>query len=95
HQGMSTERENGLIALAGPMTNVVLGILFFPLIFGGPGIVQIIGLRGAQINFILAGFNMLPWGPLDGNQLKRWSTTVFVAALIPCVLLALFGLFAM
>ena len=95
HQGMVTERENGLIALAGPMTNVVLGILFFPLIFVGPDIVTTIGLRGAQINFILAGFNMLPWGPLDGNKVQHWSTTVFIAVLIPCVLLALFGLFVM
>ncbi len=95
HQGMITKRENGLIALAGPMTNVVLGVLFFPLIFVGPDIVAEIGYRGAQINFLLAGFNMLPWGPLDGNQVKQWSTTVFIAVLIPSVLLALFGLFVM
>ncbi|MGA9399590.1 metalloprotease [Haladaptatus sp.] len=95
HTGGVTERENGLIALAGPMTNIVLGVCFFPLIFVGPDIVTRIGYRGAQINFILAGFNMLPWGPLDGNQVKRWSTVVFIAALVPSVLLALFGLFVM
>ncbi|WP_423744670.1 metalloprotease (plasmid) [Haladaptatus sp. SPP-AMP-3] len=92
HRGMVTERENGLIALAGPMTNVVLGVLFFPLIFAGPSVVTEIGYRGAQINFLLAGFNMLPWGPLDGKKVQQWSTTAFLATVVPCVLLALYAL---
>ncbi|ODR82416.1 Zn-dependent protease [Haladaptatus sp. W1] len=92
HRGMVTERENGLIALAGPMTNVVLGVLFFPLIFVGPSVVTEIGYRGAQINFLLAGFNMLPWGPLDGKKVQQWSTTAFLATVVPCVLLALYAL---
>ncbi|WP_327052075.1 zinc metalloprotease [Halomicrococcus gelatinilyticus] len=92
HQGRSTLRENGLIALAGPVTNVALGFLFLPLVFVG-GFVTDVGYRGAQINFILAGFNMLPWGPLDGNTVRKWSTPVFVAVLVPTVLLALFVMF--
>ena len=93
HQGRSTLRENGLIALAGPVTNVALGFLFLPLVLVGPGFVADVGYRGAQINFILAGFNMLPWGPLDGNTVRKWSTPVFLAVLVPTVLLALFVMF--
>ncbi|WP_433624647.1 metalloprotease [Halomicrococcus sp. NG-SE-24] len=95
HRGRATLRENGLIALAGPATNVVLGVLFFPFIFLGPGFVSEVGYRGAQINFLLAGFNMLPWGPLDGNTVRKWSTVAFVAALVPTVGVGLFALLIM
>ncbi|WP_458204831.1 metalloprotease [Haladaptatus sp. NG-SE-30] len=97
HQGMATERENGLIALAGPVTNVALGALFFPIWLFTPtgSFVGLVGHLGVQINFLLAGFNMLPWGPLDGNTVRKWSTVVFVATFIPFLLLAVFALLFM
>ena len=94
HRGRSTPRENGLIALAGPLTNVALGALFVPLVFLSPeSLVGRIAGLGVAINFLLAGFNMLPFGPLDGNTVKDWSTTVFVAAGLPCFGLAAWALF--
>lgn len=94
HRGRATPRENGLIALAGPLTNVALGALFVPFAFVFPdSLVGRVGGLGVAINFLLAGFNMLPFGPLDGNTVKDWSTTVFVAAGIPCFGLAAWALF--
>ncbi|SIR16530.1 hypothetical protein SAMN05421858_1664 [Haladaptatus litoreus] len=98
HRGMATERENGLIALAGPVTNVVLGAVFFPIYFftqDSSTFIALVGHLGVQINFLLAGFNMLPWGPLDGKKVQSWSTIVFVGTFVPFAVLAVFALFGM
>ncbi|WP_158056691.1 zinc metalloprotease [Halorussus halophilus] len=94
HRGRSTARENGIIALAGPVTNVVLGALFVPalLVFSGDSLLATLAQTGVSINFLLAGFNMLPFGPLDGNTVKDWSFTVFLGAAIPCFGLAAWAL---
>lgn len=93
HRGMLTDREHGLIALAGPVTNLGLAVVFLPFWFVFPTI----GRFGVAINLLLAGFNMLPFGPLDGRTVLGWSKVVFAIVFIPSVVLALFalGLFAL
>jgi Zn-dependent protease len=73
-----TARAEGWIAVAGPLTSLVLGIAFLCSAIGlvaaglnGPGV----GMLGwlALINGALAVFNMLPGAPLDGGRvLKAW-----------------------
>ncbi len=93
HQGRSTLRENGLIALAGPLTNVALGMVFFPLELALGGTLGSVAALGVRINFLLAGFNMIPFGPLDGNTVKEWSLPAFVGFGLPCFALAAWALF--
>ncbi|MFC3958212.1 metalloprotease [Halovivax cerinus] len=98
HRGRITLRENGLIALAGPLTNQALAAVFFalymaPATLGGPPLVGEIGRLGVWINLFLAAFNMLPWGPLDGTTVKRWNTSVFVLVFVPSLLAALYVMF--
>ena len=93
HRGRATLRENGLIALAGPVTNVALGVLFLPLELGLGGTLGSVAALGVRINFLLAGFNMIPFGPLDGNTVKKWSIWAFVGAGVPCFALAAWALF--
>jgi len=95
HQGRSTLRENGLIALAGPITNLVLAAIFAPLAFFASGFAASIGNLGLTINLFLAAFNMVPFGPLDGNTVKEWSLPVFVAVFVPSAALALWALFGL
>lgn len=87
HRGRITDRENGLVALAGPATNLALVGLFAPLLAlsGGLGLV---GAFGVLINAFLAAFNLLPFGPLDGRTVYRWHPGALVLAFVASVALA-------
>ncbi|WP_416839736.1 metalloprotease [Haloferax sp. DFSO52] len=91
HRGMLTKREHGLIALAGPVTNLLLLVAFAPLFVAGiilqSDILALIGSRGLVINAFLAAFNMLPFASLDGRTVKAWSTPVFAVVLALSILL--------
>jgi len=57
------------------------------------GFVGAVGSMGVTINLLLAGFNMLPYGPLDGRKVLDWSTPVFAAVAVPSFALAVYALF--
>ncbi|QIB74524.1 metalloprotease [Halogeometricum borinquense] len=98
HRGMLTDREHGLIALAGPVTNLALAALFLPVFLigalRGSDFVGLVGFRGITINLFLAAFNMLPFGALDGKTVISWSKGVFAVVFIPSLLLTLVLIFA-
>lgn len=73
-----TREENGKIAVAGPMMNVALALLFFALVSLIPtGIVGLIGKFGMMINAWLATFNLIPFGVLDGRKVLAWDGRVY------------------
>jgi len=92
--GRVTKRQNGIIAIVGPITNIVLFII--GLVGGG----VLIGIIPSQVvadivvfwlygNAILAAFNMLPFGPLDGAKVKAWSEPAFWSMIAICVTLVI------
>ncbi len=77
HRGRITVRQNGLVSVAGPVTNLLLAVVFLvPFLLAG-GFVQEIARIGVLVNIFLAAFNMIPFGPLDGKTVKQWSVSVF------------------
>lgn len=94
-------KENGeqlRIALAGPMTNIILAVLFFVLLISGV-LNSAISMNAAYfaffINLNLAAFNLIPIGPLDGRKIFQSSPMVWAIVGVPTILVALpvvFGL---
>lgn len=83
HRGYLTKKQVGLIAAAGPATNMVLAILFLLLI----PVVKLLQIKflffvvvyGYFINALLGIFNMIPYGPIDGAKIMDWDTKAFIA----------------
>ena len=86
-------RENGLISLAGPMTNLGIGILFLPFLLFGNGVWLEIGSIGFSINTFLALFNMLPILPLDGAKVFGWNRIIWGGVFFGLLLPVLFIFF--
>ena len=82
-QGRITKKQNGLISLAGPATNVVFGSVFILLWLAFPDMdpwsyaFRLIGL----LSLFLAVFNLLPFGPLDGKKVLDWNPVAWVATI--------------
>jgi Zn-dependent protease len=97
HRGVLSDREHGLIALAGPAANIGLSLLFLPILavgsLVGSGFVELLGARGLAINLFLAAFNMIPFGSLDGRTVLDWNTPVFLAVFVPSLVVAIVVVF--
>lgn len=88
HRGRITDRERGLVALAGPVTNLLLIPVFVPPYLFTGGFLGEVGTLGITVNAALAAFNMLPFGPLDGRTVRSWSNVVFLLAFVASVVAA-------
>ena len=78
--GNTTREQFGKVALAGPVSNVVLWCLGLAsaVAFGGTGgIADDVIYYWMWANGILGALNMLPFGPLDGKKIKMWSDVMF------------------
>ena len=90
-QGHVTVKKNGKISLAGPVTNIVLALLFLSLLLYLPslGLLTIAFNYGYKINGFIALFNMLPFMNFDGVKILRWNKIIYVITLIFAGLLVL------
>jgi Zn-dependent protease len=93
--GDPDRRDAGVISIVGPAVNIFLAALalglealrlFKPIRIASFGdFLELIAL----LNIVLAGFNMLPVGPLDGRKVFRWSPLAFAGVWAIIVGLAL------
>jgi Zn-dependent protease len=92
----NAKKEELLIALAGPTTNIILTVLFFILLSSGLAIGNLAtsAIRFAIfINLNLAAFNLLPLGPLDGKKVLEANRLAWAIVAIPTILVAISMLF--
>ena len=84
-RGGSRTHETGQIAIAGPLANIIIAMITFPVyffvLFEESLIGQIVGFV-CLINAFLATFNLLPLGPLDGAKIVRWNATIWILLFI-------------
>ena len=96
HRGYLTPRQGGLIALAGPVTNLVLAAIFlliYPLLYVAGLQDQwfvILCVIGVGLNAWLGLFNMIPAGPFDGAKVLAWNSVVFGVTVAVGVVLTFF-----
>ncbi len=74
-----SRREYGIISLAGPLINIIIGSILFSLSLFYP--LEVLRLA-SRFSFFLAFFNLLPFPPLDGIKIFSWNKKVWITAII-------------
>jgi Zn-dependent protease len=100
--GDADRRDAGVISIVGPAVNITIAALALGIdalqIFKPIRVPHAAGTQGfgdffeliALLNIILAAFNMLPVGPLDGRKVFRWTPLAFFGVWALIVALAIF-----
>ncbi len=89
-RGETRNFETGRIAAAGPSANIIIAgityvlyqFVFFEIGFAG----KLFGFI-CLVNALLATFNLLPFGPLDGVKIIRWNGIVWSILLTVSIIL--------
>lgn len=82
----TTDRAHGLVAAAGPVSNLLLAIGFIG-VANVSSAFAFLGFVGIVLNLGLAGFNMLPIPPLDGAKVLQWSVGAYALIATPILVL--------
>jgi Zn-dependent protease len=97
--GATDVRTWGETSIAGPVVNLVFGVIFYATAIG----VRISGGASSLLSAILlisffngwiATFNLIPFGPLDGRKVYRWRPMIWAGTLLVSVLLAILAYLA-
>jgi len=89
--GPATKETTGKIALSGPLTNITLSTIFIiaattfqnEFFWTTAGIV-------AAINALIAFFNLIPFGVMDGLKIYWWNKKVWTLAFIASIALMIY-----
>jgi len=77
-----TKKRMGIVAVMGPVVNVIIGSAFLVLNYMSPS--QLFSMA-VSINLWLALFNMLPIPPLDGSKILAWDRRIWAAFFVALV----------
>jgi len=87
--GPATKRVVGITAIAGPLTNIALGVVLFGLsnLLPEPSALFLVAVFSAAISAFIAVFNLVPIGMLDGLKVFGWNKIFWGAAFTSSVAL--------
>lgn len=84
--GSINRKQNGKISVAGPVSNIILALIFLLIVFVVTSAGTIF-IYGFAINSWLALFNMIPFGNFDGKKVWAWNKKMyFLVAIIALVM---------
>lgn len=79
-----TREDEGLISLAGPLTNIAISLISLSLLYFvylNNLLYYYFILISMKLNSFVAFFNLLPLGPLDGAKIFRWNIALWAVAI--------------
>jgi len=87
--GFVSKRQGGIIASSGPAANIILALLFLPLVLVTPATSPFrdVFTIGLMINAVLATFNMIPFLGFDGKKIIDWNKAVYFIMIISAIVL--------
>ncbi len=87
-----TAKELTYISVSGAVVNLVLAVSFLiaTLSVAPRSLEYAILTTAAHINVFLAAFNMIPFGPLDGAKVWQYNRSLWLAVMIPSILMFIF-----
>lgn len=90
--GMATPDVIGRVALAGPLTNLVIAFLAVLVSFAIPaGEAYNVLALGCFVNSYMALFNLIPFGQFDGLKVIRWSKATWALVVVLAVALLFYS----
>lgn len=89
--GPLTKEQAGKTALSGPLINIVLSTICITVLVNTQNtFLQINSFFGAWINAIIALFNLIPFGIMDGFKVFQWNKLAWATAFIASIALTIF-----
>ncbi|MDI9619089.1 site-2 protease family protein [Methanothermobacter sp.] len=80
HGNYIDRNVNGKISIAGPLTNIMLALLFLMASSVLPSPLRDVAVLGYAVNSFLALFNLIPIAVLDGAKVFRWNPLIWLIA---------------
>lgn len=73
------KKEQGKISAMGPLVNYAVAFIAVPFTFGrGDDVVRELAEVVVAFSTILALFNLIPLGPLDGRKILAWNPIIWI-----------------
>lgn len=92
-----TKEENGKISLAGPLTNIILALLFLLLmqLSSFSPLLKMIATLGFAVNSLFAFFNLIPISILDGTKVLKWNPIIWGITMVVALVLTVKSMFGL